>query len=145
MLLLTVLWWMRLRGLCKLPDRKNCVGRAMFSKALIQLSADGWVCTPSLAVVWPEETQPEVCGLYDRVIDDLMPRGTFQDCCYQCPCPQGEPLLTHTSTGDPPTLAGRSGSVSCGVTASFPWVLVCTNFVCVLQDSSHVEKRIYCK
>ena len=57
-----------------------------------------------------------------------MPRGTFQDCCYQCPCPQGEPLLTHTSTGDPPTLAGRSGSVSCGVTASFPWVLVRTRF-----------------
>ena len=31
------------------------------------------------------------------------------------PCPCGEPLLTHTSTGDPPTLAGRFGSVPCGV------------------------------
>ena len=27
-------------------------------KALIQLSADGWGCIPSLLVVWPEATQP---------------------------------------------------------------------------------------
>ena len=27
------------------------VGRALLSKALIQLSADGWGCTPSLVVV----------------------------------------------------------------------------------------------
>ena len=26
------------------------------------------------------------------------------------------------------TLPGKSGSVSCGVTASFSWVLVCTRF-----------------
>ena len=31
--------------------------RALLSKALIQLSADGWGCTPSLLVVWPEATQ----------------------------------------------------------------------------------------
>ena len=35
-----------------------------------------------------------------------------------------------TSAGDPPTLAGRSGSVSCGVTAPSPWVLMCT-LLCV--------------
>ena len=34
------------------------MGRALLSKALIQLSADGWGCTPSLVVVWPEATQP---------------------------------------------------------------------------------------
>ena len=39
-----------------------------------------------------------------------------------------EALPTLTSTGDPLTLAGRSGSVSCGVTDSFPWILVCTRF-----------------
>ena len=33
---------------------------------------------------------------------------------------------TPASAGDPPTLAGRSGSVSYGVTAPSPWVLVCT-------------------
>ena len=32
-------------------------GRALLSKALIQLSADGWGCTPSL-IFWPEVTQP---------------------------------------------------------------------------------------
>ena len=34
-----------------------------------------------------------------------MPRGTFPECCCQCRL-HGEALLTHTSTGDPPTLAG---------------------------------------
>ena len=32
------------------------VGRALLSKALIHLSADGWGCTPSMKVVWPEAT-----------------------------------------------------------------------------------------
>ena len=30
------------------------VGKALLSKALIQLSAGGWGCTSSLVVVWPE-------------------------------------------------------------------------------------------
>ena len=44
---------------------------------------------------------------------------TSQNFCCQCPCPHGEPQPPpppHLS-GDPPTLAGRSGSVSPGVTA----------------------------
>ena len=41
----------------------------------------------------------------------------------------GEPLLTHTFTGDPPTLTGRSGSASSGVTAPLLWVLVHTRFL----------------
>ena len=57
-----------------------------------------------------------------------MPRGPFQDCCCQGACPHGEPLLTDASTGDPPALAGRSGSVSCGVTAPLPRVLVHVRF-----------------
>ena len=35
-----------------------------------------------------------------------------QVCCSQSPCPQGRPLLTHTSTGDIQILTVRSGSVS---------------------------------
>ena len=35
---------------------------------------------------------------------------------------------SHTSTGDSWTLTGNSGSVSCGVTAPFSWVLVRTRF-----------------
>ena len=54
-------------------------------------------------------------------------KGHCQDCCCQGFSPGGEPMLTHTSAGDPPTLAGRSGSVSSGVTALF-LVLVHTEF-----------------
>ena len=54
--------------------------------------------------------------------------------CYcQSPCPHREPLSTHAPARDPPTLAGRSGSVFCGVTAPLPWVLV---FVRALQEWS---------
>ena len=49
-------------------------------------------------------------------------------CCNQYPQPCSRPLPTHTSTGDPWTLLGKSGSVSCGITAPFSWVPVCTSF-----------------
>ena len=42
-----------------------------------------------------------------------------QDCCCHCSCPHSRPLLTHTSSGDPETLTGRPGSVSCGGHYSF--------------------------
>ena len=50
-------WWRRVRGLWKLPDERDwlrgklglvLMGRAMFSKSLIQFSLDGWGCVPSL-------------------------------------------------------------------------------------------------
>ena len=34
--------------------------------------------------------------------------------------------MTHTSTRDSGTLTGKAGSVSCGITTPFSWVLVCT-------------------
>ena len=43
--------------------------------------------------------------------------------------------LTHTSAGDSQTFTGKPGSVSCGVTAPFSWVLVWTSFCCALQES----------
>ena len=49
--------------------------------------------------------------------------------CYtHCPQPCSRPPPTHASTGDAWTLPGKSGSVSCGITASFSWVLVHTSF-----------------
>ena len=42
--------------------------------------------------------------------------------------PCSRPLLTHTSTGDSWTITGKSGSISCGITASFSWVLVHPSF-----------------
>ena len=54
--------------------------------------------------------------------------GASQECCTQCPWPRSRPLSTHASAGDSRTLTGKSGSVSCGATAPFPWVLVGTRF-----------------
>ena len=55
----------------------------------------------------------------------------FQDYWSQCPCPRGRKLTTLASTGELHS-QGRSGSVSCGVSAAFPWVLACIRFcVCV--------------
>ena len=49
--------------------------------------------------------------------------------CYpQGPQPCSRPMPTHTSTRDSWTLTGKSGSVSCGVTAPFSRVLVHTRF-----------------
>ena len=46
--------------------------------------------------------------------------------CYtQCPQPCSRPPPTHTSAGDSRTPTGKSRTVSCGVTASFSWVLSC--------------------
>ncbi|CAM9299412.1 unnamed protein product [Rangifer tarandus platyrhynchus] len=44
------------------------------------------------------------------------------------PQPCSRPPSTHASAGDSWTLTGKSGSVSCGVTAPFSWVLVHTRF-----------------
>ena len=68
-----------------------------------------------------------------------MPRSASQNFCCQCPCPHGEPQPTPASAGDPPTLAGRSGSVSyepCGVTAPSPGSWYAHYFVCALQEWS---------
>ena len=46
-------------------------------------------------------------------------------CHTQGPWPCSRPAMTHTSTGFSWTLMGKSGSVSCEVTAPFSWVLLC--------------------
>ena len=52
------------------------------------------------------------------------------------PLARDKPLSTHTSTGDSQTLTGKSGSVSCGVTVPFSWVLVHTGFCLCLPGVS---------
>ena len=50
----------------------------------------------------------------------------------------GRPPLTHTSARDFWTLTSKSGSVSCGVTAPFSWVLVCARFcLCPPRELKH--------
>ena len=61
--ILSALWRIRIRGLWKLPDGRDwlsgklglvLMGRAMFSKSLIQFSVDGWSCVPSLSREIPQ-------------------------------------------------------------------------------------------
>ena len=106
---------------------------AELSKTLICLSADGWGWVPSLLVVWPEVTQhqsPQApCWGEWRTPGGLTPRSISQNCCCLCPCPWGEPQPPPQplqETLQPPTLADKSGSISYGVTAPFPWVLMHT-------------------
>ena len=70
-----------------------------------------------------------------RPPEGLIPVHTSQDCYCPCPCPCGRALPTQVSTEEPQILIGRSGSVSCGVTAHFTWFLVHTRFYCALQGS----------
>ena len=55
---------------------------------------------------------------------DLLQKIPCMYCYTQCPQPCSRPPLTHASARDSWTLMGKSGSVSCRVTAPFFWVLV---------------------
>ena len=55
---------------------------------------------------------------------DLLQKIPCMHCYPQCPQPCSRPPPTHASAGDSWTLTGKSGSVSCGVTSPFSWVLV---------------------
>ena len=77
-------------------------------------------------VIYPGECS--MCTWEERVL--LMPRSTSHNFCCQCPCPCSEPQPPPASAGDIPTLAGRSSSVSYGVSAPSPWVLMRT-LLCV--------------
>ena len=107
---------------------------AELSKTLICLSVDGWGWVPSLLVVWPEATQHwSLPGSLVGLMADsgraqgVLPRtSAARKYLPELPCPHGEAQSPPVSAGDPPTLAGRSGSVSYGVTAPSPWVLMHT-------------------
>ena len=64
----------------------------MLSKSLIQLSANGCGCAPSLLVVWPEVTHPGVDRLCGRATGDLQ-----EDLCQHAPpttVPANAPVFT---------------------------------------------------
>ena len=93
------------------------MARAMLRKSLIQFSVEGRGCVPSLLF----DLRPNYGG-GNEDNGDLLQKVPCTHCT-QCPQPCSTPLPTHTST-----LTGKSGSVSCGVTAPFSWVLVHTRF-----------------
>ena len=63
-----------------------------------------------------------------KIMATSFKRSHAVNCCTQCPRSCNRPLTTHASARDSWTLMGKSGSVSCGVTAPFSWVLVHTRF-----------------
>ena len=96
----------------------------MLSKSLIiQLSVDGQGCVPFLLL----NLRPNYGG-GNEGNGKLLQNIPCTHCCTQCPQTCNRPPLTHTSARDSWTLTGKCGSVSCGVTAPFSWVLVCTRF-----------------
>ena len=121
----------KVRDLWKLPDGRDWLrGKlalflmrwAMLSKSLIQFSIDGWGCVPSLLF----DLRPNYGGGNEDNGD--LQKVPYMHCYTQCPQPCSRPPPTHASTRDSWTLTGKSGLVSCGVTAPFSWVLVCTRF-----------------
>ena len=108
------------------------VGKSIFSKSLIQFSTDGWGYVPPCGLAWGYT----VVGVMETFSKMTMPACLkSRDCCSQCLWVLDRPLSTHASTRDFWTLTDKSGLVSCGVIAPFSWVLVCTGFVCALQES----------
>ena len=105
------------------------MGRAMSNKSLIQLSADGCACVPSILF----DLRPN-CGGDNEDNGDLLQKVPCIQCHTQCPRPCSRPPLTHASFGYSWTLTDKSGSVSCGVTAPFfldPGVQKVVVFVCL--------------
>ena len=98
------------------------MGRAMFSKSLIQLSVDGLGCGPSLLF----DLGPNYGGGNEDNGDCLQ---KFHACTVACSAPTlQQATWTHASTRDSWTLTGKSEPVSCVITAPFSWVLVHTRF-----------------
>ena len=67
-------------------------------------------------------------GGRDEDNGDLLQKIPCLYCYTHYPQPCSRPPPTHTSTADFWTLLGKSGSVSCGITAPCSWVLVHTSF-----------------
>ena len=128
LLLLSALWWMRIRGLCKLPDGRDwpwgklglaLVGRACSLKLESNcLQTTGTVC-PLCQLFSQRQPSPWLYRLYGTANGDLLKR-TYAN----IPCPPGLRLpgplsppqdpADRASSGSPLTLTGRFGSASSG-------------------------------
>ena len=78
---------------------------------------------PSLLFTWGQ-TMVEVMN------GDLPQKIPCIYCYNPCPQPCSGPPLTHAFTGGSWTPTGKSGTVSCGVTVPFSWVLVNKVLLC---------------
>ena len=91
----------------------------MLNNSLIQFSLDGWNCVPSLLLIWGQSMVKVM-----KIMEASFKRSHAYNCYTPCSQSCSRPPLTHTSPADSWTFKGKSGSVSCGVTAPFFWVLV---------------------
>ena len=114
--LMEAFWWERLT---EGETGVVLMGRAMHSKFLILFPIDGQGCVLSLLFDLRSNY-----GGGDEDNGELLQKVSCTHWCAQCPQPWNRPPPTHASTRDSWTLMGKSGSVSCGVTAPFSWVLV---------------------
>ena len=96
----------------------------LLSKSLIQFSVDGRDCVLSLLF----DLRPNFGGGNEGDVDSLLPSGPLP--CLPRPPPESW------------TLTGKSGLVSCGITAPFPWVLVCTRFFFVPSKGPFLESCV---
>ena len=90
---------------------------------------------------------PPCCLIWDHKIVEVM---KIMETCFKRShaCTAAKPLTLQQATTDPClcsrpwTLTDKSGSFSCGVTALFSWVLVCTTFcLCRSQQTGKFFKR----
>ena len=110
--------WERLGGKLDLV----LMGRAILSKSLIQFSVHGWGCVPSLLFGLRPNS-----GRDNEVNGDLLQKDLLVFTAQE-PIVGGSCRKNHASTGVSWTLTGKSGSVTCGATAPFSWILVPTRF-----------------
>ena len=88
------------------------MGGAVLSKSLIQFSVDGRGCIPSLLF----DQRPNYGG-GNKDNGNLLQNVPCMHCPTKCPWPCSRKLPTHAFARESWSLTGRSGSVSCGVTA----------------------------
>ena len=110
---------------------------AMLSKSLIRISVDGWSCVPSLLSTWGP-TMVEVM----KIMATSFKRSHACTATLIAPNPAAShhrhtPLLETLQH----SLTSKSGSVSCGVTAPFSWVLVYTRFPTGSGNQNCPQKR----
>ena len=104
-------------------------GQGVLSKTVIWLSAGSVL--PPYCLVWGDPALESTGSIEELMVTskrDQARGSTSKDCCCQCPSPCGEPLPTHTSTGDPQTLAGRSAQSPVGSLLLSPWAPVHARF-----------------
>ena len=94
---------------------------------------------PSYCLTWDQNY-----GGVDEENGDLLQNVPCMHCHTQSPCPCIRQLPTYASTRDSWTHTGKSGSVSCGVTAPFSWVLMHTGFcLCPPESVSTVLYKFW--